>query len=149
METYEAKARIWNTCWDGHEIRIEFIIKEKHVCGVGYCGLKPRTFLFFDGKCVATSRDSSVEAQIPADNGKSYLIKCGVGFQCNCILIQRPSKPTLWGWINNWLYKLVLLNKRFAWFSIDDEFIYFSHIGRAELSAWKAKHPDLVAFTGL
>ena len=132
MEAYEAKARIWNVRWEGHEMRFEFLTKISEAWN-------PRTFLFFDGKCVATSRDNSIETQIQVDNGKSYFIECGVGFQCNCI-IQRPSKPTIWGQIDSYLYKLMLLNKRFAWFSVDKEYIYFSHIGGAELSAWKAKN---------
>ena len=51
MEAYEAKAKIWNVEWDGHEIRLEFITKKRNVCGVNSIAGR-QTLLFFDDKCV-------------------------------------------------------------------------------------------------
>lgn len=128
MEAYEAKANIWNIHWEGHEIRFEYITKISDPWG-------PKMFLFVDGSCVATSRDETIVAQLQADDGKPYLLRCGVGIQNQCT-IQWPSPPTLLGQIDNYLYRLIFENKLFAWFSVNSEEIYISHIGGANAIEW-------------
>lgn len=128
MEAYEAKATVWNIDWDSHKIRFEFITKNSKI-------QKPLTFLFFDGKCVATSDKSAIEARVQTDNGNSYLIVCAAyrKFSCN---IQWPSRKSFWGRIEDLLDKLITSNQYVAECAVNGDLIYLSHIGGADRIEW-------------
>lgn len=134
MEAYEAKAKSWNVEWDGHEIRFEFIIKEKLVCGSGYCGLKTRTLLFFDDKCVDKSTaygDSSgdVSAKVQTDNGNSYHISCGVRQKGKEEYYRWPVKKFFIDRICDWIYEELTTGQYIAWINVNGKMIFLSHFG--------------------
>lgn len=129
MEAYKAKAIIWNIPWEGHEIRFEFV--KKWTFGV------PQTFLFFDGKRLATFNSSRerVSGMVKNENGNSYLIECGVYSKSNS-RIQWPLSKSFWGRISDWIDRLLTSTELNAWFTVNDKLIYQSHIGGADTIEW-------------
>ncbi|MHC4132551.1 MAG: hypothetical protein ACYSSP_10905 [Planctomycetota bacterium] len=140
METYEAKARIWNINWNGHEIRLEFITKSSDVWS-------PHIILFFDGKRVGVSTNHSyggyaASGSIKVDNGQSYQIGCGVNYRVNC-KHQWPLRKSFWGGVADWIDRCLSSYKYYAWLSINEDLIYLSHIGGADTIEWVLIQQDL------
>jgi hypothetical protein len=140
METYEAKARIWNIYWEGHEIRFEFLKSTI------FNFLQPghRMAIFFDGKRARTTclREQEITVDAQGNDGAIYEITCRVFPKSNCTL-QWPLSKSFWRRISDRVDRFLTSSELNAMFVVNGELIYLSHIGEAPNIEWAEIQKDL------
>ena len=123
MEAYKTRPHVWNICWKGREIRLEYLTKTNEP-------RQPKALIFFDGKRLYTryNNDNEITATAKTDDGIEYKICCGV-YHKDFYRFQNLWGKSFWERIADYIDVVLSTFELYASFIIDDDLIYLSDVG--------------------